>query len=317
MKNTILLLIATLYFSNFAIANYDEDSLQKETVKMIRFMDSVTSAMKYETGSVKLSNGVAVLNIPKGFKFLNPDQSKFVINKVWDNPERDDVLGMIFPEAGGPFADSSYAFIVSYDAIGYVKDEDADEINYSNLLKEMQNDEIEVNKERLAKGYEAIHMIGWAQQPFYDKQRKVLHWAKELKFGEADVNTLNYDIRVLGRKGILSFNAVAGIDGLPMVKKDIDKVLGMSNFTEGNKYEQFDSNLDEVAAYTIGGLVAGKILMKVGVWAMIAKFWKLIIGGLVAAWYSIKKFITGRKVKHEATLSEEPAVEVPEKEVIV
>ncbi|MEI9946725.1 MAG: DUF2167 domain-containing protein [Chitinophagaceae bacterium] len=62
-------------------------------------------------------------------------------------------------------------------------------------------------------------MVGWAQPPFYDSKNKVLHWAKELQFGGEDLNTLNYDVRFLGRKGILSLNAVATIDQLPKVKK--------------------------------------------------------------------------------------------------
>ena len=275
-------------------------------------MDSVNTAMKYETGTVKLSNGIAVLNVPKTFKYLNAEQSKFVINKVWGNPERDDVLGMLFPADGHPFADSSYAFIISYDAIGYVKDEDADKIDYNDLLKEIRDSEAEANKERAANGYEPIHMMGWASQPFYDKNKKVLHWAKELKFGSsADETTLNYDIRVLGRKGILSLNAVASMSGLPMVKKDIDPVLFMAQFTDGNRYEQFDSNIDEVAAYTIGGLVAGKVLLKVGFWAMLLKFWKLIIGGIIAAFYGVKRFLTGRRKEEESVATEEPVTDEP------
>lgn len=273
-------------------------------------MDSVNTAMKYETGLVTLPNKIATLKIPAGFKYLNAEQSKYVIHTVWGNPERNDVLGMVFPESGAPFADSSYAYIISYDEMGYVKDEDADEIDYNQMLKDIQEGEAEVNKERATQGYESIHMTGWAQSPFYDKDKKVLHWAKELQFGEQEgENTLNYDIRVLGRKGVLSFNAVAGMSGLKLVKQDIDKVLAMAEFTEGNKYSEFDSNIDEVAAVSIGGLVAGKVLMKVGFWALIAKFWKLIFGAIAAVGYGVKKFFRGRNKEEEYSLVPEPVKE--------
>jgi uncharacterized membrane-anchored protein len=295
MRKTLLLAISALLLSYTTFAE-GKDSTQQALIRMMLLQDSVNNAMKYQTGSVLLPGGIASLKIPAGFKYLNPEQSMYVLKDIWGNPDRTDVLGMVFPEAGAPFADSSYAYVVTFDEVGFVKDEDADKIDYSELLSEMHKDEIEVNKNRLKDGYESIHIVGWAQAPYYDKQKKVLHWAKEIQFGEqADENTLNYEIRVLGRKGVLSFNAVANMSGLPTVKHDIDKVLAMAEFTSGNKYSDFDSDTDKIAAYTIGGLVAGKLLMKVGAWALIAKFWKLIAGGAIAAFYGVKKFLAGRR----------------------
>ncbi|WP_207493465.1 DUF2167 domain-containing protein [Aridibaculum aurantiacum] len=289
------LLLAALLFSTATFAKDKIDSSAAELSRMIKFVDSVNGAMKYETGTVRLSNGIATLNIPAGFKFLNAEQSQYVITEIWGNPQRPDVLGMLFPQHGAPFADSSYAFIISYDAIGHVKDDDADEIDYDAMLKEMQDSEAEVNKERTQQGFGTLHFVGWAQKPFYDKNKKVLHWAKEIHFGDEEgENTLNYDIRLLGRKGVLSFNAVAGMSGLELVKQDIDKVLAMPDFTEGNKYSDFNPDVDQVAAYTVGGLVAGKVLAKAGLFALLLKFWKLIVGGIVAVGYGIRKFF-GRK----------------------
>ena len=54
-------------------------------------------------------------------------------------------------------------------------------------------------------------------------------------------------------------------------------------------------DVDEVAAWTIGGLVAGKILVKAGLLAGLLKFWKLIAIGLVGASTFIWKFIRGKK----------------------
>jgi uncharacterized membrane-anchored protein len=102
---------------------------------------------------------------------------------------------------------------------------------------------------------------------------------------------LNYDVRVLGRKGVLSLNAIASMSELPLVQQNIDKVLSMAEFTDGNRYADYSSsNGDKIAAYTIGGLVAGKILTKIGFLALILKFWKLVVAGFVGISYAIKKF---------------------------
>jgi uncharacterized membrane-anchored protein len=306
MKKYLLLLSLT-FFTLGAFANGDNDSLAI-LINQLKFADSVEKAMKYETGTIELSNKVARLNVPASFKFINATQSKYVLTELWGNPPRTDILGMLFPKEGGPLTDNSYAFVITYDELGYVKDDDADKINYDDLLKQMQEEETEENKTRKAEGYGSIHMVGWAAKPFYDKNNKVLHWAKNLQFEGNDENTLNYEVRILGRKGVLSLNAVATLSQLDSVKKDIDKVLAMPAFNDGLAYKDFDSKTDNVAAWTIGGLVAGKVLVKAGLWAVIVKFlaasWKFILIGLVAAWAGIKKFF-GKKptVEEEQNIS--------------
>jgi uncharacterized membrane-anchored protein len=281
------------------LAQSAEDSALLEIKRYEAYADSVDKAMKYETGEILLSNGYAKLKIPAGFKFLAAEQSRFIVETVWGNPERDDVLGMIFPANSGPFTDSSYAFIVSYDKMGYVKDDDAADVDYDAMLKESIKEEPARNAEREKLGYPPIHWAGWAQAPFYDKNRKVLHWAKDLDFGGSPEHTLNYDVRFLGREGILSLNAVSSLNELPLVKNDIDKILAMAEFTDGHRYADYDSKTDNIAAYTVGGLVAGKVLAKVGFFAILAKFGKVILIGLVALGAGIKKFFFGKKKEEE------------------
>ena len=283
MKRIILLCCLSFALARVAYANGDPDSTKialQQLVTYQKWVDSVSNAMHYQTGTVMLNGNFAKLNIPEGFKYLGVEQSKYIVKDVWGNPERNDILGMLFPENSGPFDDSSYAFIISFDDMGYVKDHDADDIDYKELLAGWQKAEPEENAERKAQGYPAIHTVGWAQTPYYDKNNKVLHWAKELHFEGGEQNTLNYDVRFLGRRGILSMNAVATIDQLQLVKADINKILAIPEFTEGNRYADFkNDNTDKIAAYTVGGLVAGKVLLKIG---FFAKFWKLILLGIAA-----------------------------------
>jgi len=188
----------------------------------------------------------------------------------------------------------SWAFIITYDEMGYVKDDDADDIDYVELLEELQAETKEENEQRTKEGYDAIAVVGWATTPYYDKDKKILHWAKEIKFGEAEDNTLNYNVRVLGRKGVLVLNAVASMSALEEVKGNIDPVLTAFTYSEGNQYDDFDPELDEVAAWTIGGLVAGKVLAKAGILALLLKNIKLIglalagFGGAIWKWFKRK-----------------------------
>lgn len=303
MKKTSCLLLVLTITTISLYAKKGKDSLQIAIDNRVKFMDSVDNALHWESNTVSIAKGIAKLNLSKNFRYLNPEQSNYVLHDLWGNPPRTDVLGMIFPADTGPFTDSSFAFIITFDEDGYVKDKDADKINYNDMLKDLKDAEPEDNKEREKNGYVPIHMIGWAEQPYYDKGNKVLYWAKELQFGSDSVNTLNYDVRVLGRKGVLSLNAVATMRELPMVKANIAEVLKMPEFTNGNRYKDFNSTTDKVAEYGIGTLVAGGILAKTGVFALIGKFllaaWKFIMIGLAAMWASIKKFFKRKPKKDD------------------
>jgi len=303
-KITLLPLCLLIAITSFAdkggkkkVSN-TEDSLAAAEKVYLLYADSVVKAMKYSTGKVLLPTCNAALNIAPGFKFLGAEQSRFVLENLWNNPEDKTVLGMIVPESNTPYSDSSYAFIVSYDDMGYVKDEDAKDVDYAEMMKKWQDAEPQDNKDRVAQGFRPVHVVGWATQPYYDEKQKVLHWAREAKFGNDSLNTLNYEVRVLGRKGVLSLTAISTIRELPLVNKDIDKMLSMASFTSGNTYADHSSN-DKIAAYTVGGLVAGTILTKVGFWAIIAKFFKLIIVGIVGAFYAVRKWLTGKGRKKD------------------
>jgi uncharacterized membrane-anchored protein len=102
-------------------------------------------------------------------------------------------------------------------------------------------------------------------------------------------------VRILGRKGVLVLNAIAGMPQLAEVKKNINPITESIIFESGSKYSDFNPDVDDVAAWTIGGLVAGKVLAKVGFFAVIAKFGKVIVLGLIAAGGAAFRFFTGRK----------------------
>lgn len=278
-------------------------------------MDSIEKSFKYEHGIINLKNRVGKINIPKGFKYLEPVQAERVLVELWGNPKGENLtLGLLLPQSQGVLSKNGYVFNIQYDEIGHVKDDDADDINYDDLLKEMQEGTVEENKERQKAGYEPVSIVGWAAKPFYDEDRKILHWAKEIKFGKDPLNTLNYNIRILGRKGVLVLNAIATENELPLVQKDINKVLDIVQFNDGYKYEDFDSSVDDVAAWTIGGLVAGKVLAKVGFFAIFAKFGKLIVLGLLGFFGAFKNKVKGwfSKDKNNENDNEEEPKELEE-----
>jgi uncharacterized membrane-anchored protein len=269
-------IIAGLLLSVTTLCTAQEiDSLQL-------FIDSVESKLTYQEGTISLENGIGSLTVPEGFRFLDATQAAYILHNLWGNPEDPTTLGLIVPSQYKVMDQDSWVFVVSYEEMGFVKDDDAEDIEYDELLAEMKEDTQAANEQRLKEGYDHITLVGWAAQPFYDKDKKVLHWAKELSFGESEENTLNYNIRILGRKGVVILNAISSMKQLPEVQNHIDPMLAAFTYADGNQYDDFNPELDEVAAWTIGGLVAGKVLAKVGIFALILKNIKLIGLGIVA-----------------------------------
>ena len=166
-------------------------------------------------------------------------------------------------------------------------------------MKEIKEGQAKANEERKKLGLETMEIVGWAAKPSYDKKRKLLYWAKEFKVSGQDEHSLNYDIKILGRKGVLTLSALATMSQIDSVNRNLDGVLSMVAFNSGHKYSDFNSKTDDIAAWTIGGLVAGKILAKAGFFALILKNIKLVLLGLAAFGGGIWRFITGRRKKEE------------------
>jgi uncharacterized membrane-anchored protein len=162
----------------------------------------------------------------------------------------------------------------------------------------MQDSTRQASAERQKKGYESIELVGWAAPPKYDHEGKKLYWAKELAFGAEPEHTLNYNIRILGRKGVLVLNAVAARKDLPLIEAATPDLLAAVSFDKGNRYEDFDKSTDKMATYGLAALVAGGVAAKMGLfkglWIGILAFKKFIIAGVIGLVALVKRFFSKR-----------------------
>ena len=224
-------------------------------------------------GMQTLEGGIATVDVPADFYFLDAEDSKVVLEDIWENPPGAPPLGMLFPAGASPLHDA-WGVSIEFDPMGYVSDEDAADYDYDALLGEMQADTREENKWRAENGYGTVELLGWAEPPHYDSATRELYWAKRLSFSDAEGETLNYNIRELGRKGVLVVNFIAGMEQLEDVREAVPDVRQMISFTEGNRYADYQPGVDAVAAVGIGGLIAGKVLSKAGLLAVLLVFLK-------------------------------------------
>ncbi len=291
MKIKSILLLA-LFISTAGLVRAQEDT--KTHARVVALL----KGLKYQSGEIDLRGGLAKLTVPKEFNYLGPDDAETVLVKLWGNPPSPDKpLGLLIPAGMTPVSSNCWIVTIDYTEDGYVKDDDASKINYDDLLKKMQKGIAENNDERQKAGYPAISLVGWAAPPHYDAVTHKLYWAKDLKFEGEEHNTLNYSIRMLGRKGVLELNAIAGVEQFAEIDKQTPQILAMVDFKEGSRYADFDSKTDKVAEYGIATLVAGGALAAAAKLGLFKGFWiallaakKFIIIGVIALVAVCKKF---------------------------
>ncbi|UBB27483.1 DUF2167 domain-containing protein [Pseudoxanthomonas japonensis] len=263
--------------------------------------EQFVAGLQFKEGGITVPKAHARFQLTPDFRYLEQADARRVLEDLWGNPPDESVLGLIVPRKPDLLADDSWAVVVTYSDEGYVSDEDAAKIDYAEMLTEMKQSMREENGARKEAGYGTVDLVGWAVPPRYDGSAKKLYWAKELSFNGSAEHTLNYDIRVLGRHGYLSLNAVADMTELAQVQKGMQELLPMTEFDAGARYADFDASTDKVASYGLAALVGGGLAAKAGLFAKIglvfAKFWKLLLIGVVAIGAGIRRVFAGKKEK--------------------
>jgi uncharacterized membrane-anchored protein len=243
----------------------------------------IASSLHWQSGTISLRNGLATIHLTPDFRYLSPADADKVLHDLWGNPPDPDTLGMIFPLRDGQPSPATWGIVIEYEESGYVKDDDAAKIDYSKLLAQMQQQARDQNSEREKQGYPTVDLVGWATPPHYDAATHKLYWAKDVRFSTSDRDTLNYNIRVLGRRGVLSLNAVAAMDHFPIVAEKMPQVLTMVDFQTGNQYADFDPKVDKIAKYGLATLIAGGALGAAAKLGLFKLFWPALL--------AVKKFI--------------------------
>jgi len=173
------------------------------------------------------------------------------------------------------------------------------------LLKEMKEGTKSANEERQKAGYPPVDLVGWRARHAMTPPRTSFIGPRKSSSATKPEHTLNYNIRMLGRRGVLILNAVATMPQLKEVEAAAPTLLKMVDFQEGNRYADFKQDTDKVATYGIAALVAGGIAAKAGffklLWVGILAFKKVIILAVIALGSYFKKMWDWVRGRHAAT----------------
>lgn len=238
---------------------------------------------------VDLGNDIAQMELPEGYAFAGPDDAREILRSMGNRPTGSE-LGLLIPNA----EDQDWFMVFAWQPVGYVKDDEKDEIDADALLKSIQEGTEEGNAWRKENNIPALHVTRWAEPPRYDERTHNLVWAT-LAESEGGSKSVNYNMRLLGRRGIVSATLVEDPDKLAASKPFAYAAMDKFSFKSGSLYSEWRQG-DKVAEYGLTALVAagaGATAAKLGFFGFLAKLLakggKAVVAGVVALFAGISK----------------------------
>ena len=255
---------------------------------------------------VDVGRSIAEVQLPDGLAFAGASDTRKLLEAM-GNPTDGSEMGIIVPKAD----DQDWFIIFEWRPVGYVKDEDKDKIDADELLKSIREGTEEANEERTKRGMPALHVVGWSEPPRFDDRSKNLTWAI-LGRSEAGHESVNYNVRVLGREGVMSVTLVDEPKNLARAKPAVDEVLAAFTYKQGKRYAEWVPG-DKVAEYGLTALVAagaGAAAVKLGFFAFLAKLFakggKLVVVALAGIVGLAAKFWSALRGKASARPAARP-----------
>jgi uncharacterized membrane-anchored protein len=253
---------------------------------------TAADAVSWTHGPAKVSLGVqAELELPQGYQFADGPATQKLMARMGNHVSRREV-GLVAPSR----QDADWILVFEYDPVGYVKDDEKNKIDKDALLASIREGTEQGNKRRKQVGVPGLHVQGWFEEPHYDDTSHNLVWALAARDDENN-DVVNYNMRLLGRQGVMSVTLVDSPAGLATSREEAEGLMAAFSYKPGKTYAEFRPG-DKVAQYGLVALVAGgagAAAAKLGVFAalgkLLAKGGKAIVAAVVVALAGLRSLL--------------------------
>jgi uncharacterized membrane-anchored protein len=293
---TIALCLALLLGASFAQAqNQNTSQAAREAEAEAAYQAGMAAGTKGPATVTLLDQ--ASLDVPADTIFI-PKAEAARLMRAYGNVIGDDFQGIV----AGLKQSDTWIVVIRYIKEGYIKDDEAKNWNADELLQSLKDGTEEANKDRVARGFPEIEVVGWVEKPAYEADTHRLVWSMLLKpkaAPDSQTKGINYNTYALGRDGYFSLNLLTNSNRVGTDKAVAHKLLAALDYNKGKRYEDVNFSTDRIATYGIAALVGGVVAKKLGLIALIGafvlKFAKLIAIGAAAFFGGIWKFFSGRR----------------------
>lgn len=194
----------------------------------------------------------------------------------------------------GTREEDNWFMIFEWDAVGYVPDDEKDDLDADTILDSFVKGTEQTNERRKEQGEELLFVKGWHTPPYYDEATNNLRW---VLIGESESGRVsyNYNTRILGRRGYMSVVLVTSPDTFETDRASAETVIDSARYTEGESYAEFREG-DKLAKYGLTALIAGgagAAGAKFGLFKFLGKAGKFVILAALASLGAVAKFAKG------------------------
>ena len=235
----------------------------------------------------------ATLKLPASHFFVPQAEGARVLRALGNVVNDASFVGLVV----GTGPNDGWIVVIRYIKEGYIKDDDAKNWNADELLNNLKDGAEETNKDRIARGFPEMQVIGWVQPPSYDAATHRLVWSLLAKDkGEPDnvAKSINYNTYALGRDGYFSLNLLSNSERIAGDKAVAHGLLGDLAYNAGKRYADFSASTDRIAEYGLMALVGGVAAKKLGLFAIAIafglKFAKIIFVGAAVLGAGVVQF---------------------------
>lgn len=241
--------------------------------------------LDWRRGPATAPIGVALaeIELSENYVWLDGENSRLLM-ELLENPVSGTEVATIAPVS----EEAMWYAVFEWSDIGYVTDDERDQLDPAGMLASIREGNAAGNELRAEKGWAPLEILGWHEQPHYDPKTNNLTWA--ILASSEGQQVINRNIRILGRRGVMELTLVASPDELAVASAELDDLLLGYAFRPGNRYAEFVPGSDRVAEVGLTALVvggAGAMAVKSG---LLARMWKFLVAGVVAAAAAIKRF---------------------------
>lgn len=240
----------------------------------------------------------AEIDVPAGMILFERTEAQELLRKGGNDAEG--VVAVIAPPAG---TSSSWLVVIEADDVGYVSDDDANELDAPAMLEQFKQGTIAQNKRRVGLGLPELFLDGWSEPPRYEPTTRHLVWG--LNGHDTDGKVVNFFTRFLGRNGYLSVDLIDDPSTLEASKAEALSILTAVHFAPGARYEDHvDSDRDSglgLKALVLGG-TGVVIAKKTGILVAIVLAFKKGFIVVFAAIGGFFRWLFGRKKRESDDL---------------
>lgn len=223
---------------------------------------------------------VARIEVPAGYYFI-PKENMRQFNDLYGNSTNPDELGALQAASGEFFV------VFEWNDVGFIKDDEKDQLDADAILDSLRQGQEQDNQQRQRMNRPPMQLTGWEQPPFYDPQTNNLTWATRIQCqGKVSIN---YNSRILGRRGYMSSVLVVEPDVLSKTLPIYKELMKGYAYQEGSKYSEWKPG-DKMAAVGLGALITGGAVAVAAKSGLLGKLLKPIIAGIVVVGAAIGAF---------------------------